>query len=621
MSKELGREEKLFKGFPSVSKNEWKDQVVKDLKGKEFEKLIWKGYENLSIDPFYAKEDLESINYLLNSDLRSNDWTINQEISAGEVTNANALAQNAVLGGANGITFVIREDESAQNISTLLNGIDLESVHIHFQSGGDSLKAITTLIDEAKNRDFDLNKIQGSIDFDPLGDLLLQGKSLKQQTDILSELSKTAPNLADHLPKFKALKIHSSHFQNSGASITQELAFTLCAAVEYIDQLSELGMDIDRICELSTFSFSVGSNYFMEIAKLRAARLLWAQIIEQYPVKNELSKLMHIEVSNSSWNKTMYDPYVNLLRGTVEAMAASLGGAHSITIKPFDSELDQADDFSLRMARNTQLILKNESYLERVSDPSAGSYYIEKLTDSIAKESLRLFKEIESAGGFLESIKSGAIQDAIEETKKQKDMNIALRKDTILGVNQYPNLQETILDKIKLDSSSSDTLAASGDIKTLTPYRGAQAFEEMRILTERHFESTAKKPKVFLLTIGNPSMRTARASFSANFFGCAGFEIINNIGFESAENGVDAAIENDSDLVVICSSDKEYPEFAPQICQQIKDRKPEMIVIVAGNPKEHIDQLKEVGVQDFIHVRSNALETLSKYQKLLGIRD
>ena len=274
----------------------------------------------------------------------------------------------------------------------------------------------------------------------------------------------------------------------------------------------------------------------MEIAKLRAARLLWAQIMEQYHTKNESSKLMTIDVTNSSWNKTIYDPYVNMLRGTVETMAAALGGAGTITVSPLDSEYKQADEFSLRMARNTQLILKHESYLERIADPSAGSYYIENLTNSIAQESWKLFQDIEAGGGFIKSFKSGVIQKAIHKTRESRDMNIATRKDSFLGVNQFPNLTENILSKIKPhkapitakssgnkirtedklsilfateylssdDVYAGDLLIENSDseeskVKELTPYRGAQAFERITLVYRKTLQKDRKKAQSFLI--------------------------------------------------------------------------------------------------------------------------
>ncbi len=676
MSKESGREEKLFSDFPPVSEEEWKEQVVKDLRGKEFEKLIWKTYENLDVNPFYTEKDLEPIEYQLNSlpaefpyirgtNANNNDWKINQEIFAKSIKDANMLAASSIAGGADCVTFncSIEADgysgipiQNKDDILNLLVGINIKDIQIHFKCARAATALLALYINEAKKRGINLETLHGSVDIDPLGDLILEGTFSKGEQNSFNELRELISYLDDNMPNFKCLKLHSSTFHNSGASITQELAFTLAQGVEYLDRLTEMDLSVDQICGMMSFSFSVGSNYFMEIAKLRAARALWAQIIEQYPVKDASSKMMDIEVTNSSWNKTMYDPYVNMLRGTVETMAAAIGGAGTITVRPLDAEFEIPDEFSIRMARNTQLMLKHESYLERISDPSAGSYYIENLTNSIAKEALRQFLEIESQGGYIQALKSGFIQNQIEATRQSRDINIATRKDIFLGVNQYPNLQETISNKIKtkrvpiapessgnkistenklsiryaIDYIKSDDVyvgdllidSTGGEeikISPLKPYRGAQEFEELRLLTEKHFRDTKMRPKVFLMTIGNPSMRTARASFSANFFGCAGFEIIDNMGFDSPEQGVKAALENKADIVVICSSDDEYPEFAPEICSLLNDGNKNIKVVVAGNPKGHIKELEEAGVDDFIHIRSNALDILKKYQEILGV--
>lgn len=676
MSKESQQQEKLFAEFPSTPEKQWMEQVTKDLKGREFEKLIWKTYENLDVNPFYTQNDLVPIERQLNSipgefpfvrgtNPKTNDWKINQEISTSNIKTANELATSSLNGGAGCLTFNCTMGaqgysgipiQDKDDMLNLLVGINIKDIETHFKCGNSAITILSLFINEANKRGINLEKLKGSVDYDPLKDLVLGGTFSIGEQNSFNELRELISYLDDNMPKFKGLKVHSSQYHNSGASITQELAYTLSAGVEYLHRLTEMDLSVDQISEKMSFSFSIGSNYFMEIAKLRAARLLWAQIMEQYPTKNESSKLMTVDVTNSSWNKTIYDPYVNMLRGTVETMAAALGGAGTITVSPLDSEYKQSDEFSMRMARNTQLILKNESYLERIADPSAGSYYIENLTNSIAQESWKLFQDIEADGGFIESLRSGVIQDAIYKTRESRDINIALRKDSLLGVNQFPNLTENILSNIKPEKvpitakrsgnkirtedklsihfateylSSDDVYAGDlliensdseeNKVKALTPYRGAQAFEELRLSTEKHFKKTEKRPKVFLLTIGNPSMRSARASFSANFFGCAGYEVINNIGFDTPEEGVRSALKNSADIVVICSSDNEYPEFTPQIAKELKENNPEIRIIIAGNPKEHLEELKETGVHDFIHIHSDALEVLKKYQNMLGI--
>jgi methylmalonyl-CoA mutase len=351
----------------------------------------------------------------------------------------------------------------------------------------------------------------------------------------------------------------------------------------------------------------------MEIAKLRASRLLWAKIVEQYKPVNQESACMDIHVTTSLWNKTIFDPYVNILRTTTETMAASLGGANSITVLPFDITYKKGDDFSNRIARNQQIIIKEESYFNKVADIAGGSYYIENLTDAIADAAWKLFQSIEEKGGLIEQIKNGSIYDELEKTCMQRDMDIAMRKTVMLGTNQHPNQKETMLDKIQPNK----------DIKDLTTklktYRGALAFEALRLATEDYVIQGNKKPIVFLLTIGNLTMRKARAMFSNNLFGCAGYQIIDTNGFKTVEEGVEAAFTANADIVILCSSDDEYAEIAPKACKLIKDKNNNVKVIVAGYPTAIIDQLKNAGIDDFIHIRTNVLETLQKYNQLLGI--
>ena len=359
------------------------------------------------------------------------------------------------------------------------------------------------------------------------------------------------------------------------------------------------------------FTLSVGSNYFMEIAKLRAVRLLWSTLIEQYQPACDCAYRITLNTVASSWNKTLYDPYVNMLRSTTEAMSAALGGADSIALKPFDIAYKQEDEFSSRISRNVQIILKEESYFDKVVDPAAGSYYIENLTNSIIEHAWSLFRKTEVDGGFITLIENGKIRSEIEKSAQKRDMDIATRKYVLLGTNQYPNMNESMLDKIE----DTKTCASKG----LKSYRGAAAFEALRLETEA-FAKEHHRPKVFLLKVGNLAMRQARAGFITNFFGCAGYEILDNAGFANAEEGVIAALTATPDLIVICSSDEEYATLGVEIAQQIKKNTQKIPVLIAGNPTEIIDILNSAGIDDYIHVKNNVLEKLSVYNKLYFCR-
>jgi len=412
------------------------------------------------------------------------------------------------------------------------------------------------------------------------------------------------------------ISVNGDIFHNAGSTIVEELAFSLASGAEYLTHLTEKGLSISDVAPKIRFRFATGSNYFLEIAKYRAARLLWAHIVKAYgPSKEDVAK-MTVHAVTSRWNKAMYDPYVNMLRSTTEAMSSIIAGIDSLTVGPFNEVYEKPDDFSERIARNQQLLLKEESYLDQVADPSAGSYYIESLTESIADGAWKLFLEVDAMGGFLEAVSKGFIQDRIAATAKKRNDDIAARKDTILGVNQYPNFKEFKDNEVNGNVlKPADLGGGNALVPVLKPYRGAQPIESLRYKTDC-YALTNKRPAAFMLTYGNLAMRIARSQFSRNFFACAGFETIDNLGFKSAEEGVNAYLESGAEILVICSADEEYPVLAPAVKELIGEKG---IVVVAGYPKDIVDELKAKGIEHFIHVRSNLLEELRKYQVLLGL--
>lgn len=618
----------LFSDFPPVLTEQWEEKVQKDLKGADYEKkLVWKTKENFNVKPYYRNEDLKDLDYLnvfpgdfpfiRGNRKKNNDWLIRQDILVKDISKANKKALDILMKGINSLGFILDEkiDYSKEDIDNLLENIYAHSIELNFICGHLSHKIIEIILYLVKKYNRNLEKITGSVDFDPLGRFSLKGnfcKSAESSFDRCKELI----DLVVHLPNFKLISIHGNYFHNSGSSVIEELAFSLSMAVNYLTQLTERNLSIDKVAPRIKFNFSTGSNFFMEIAKTRAARLLWANIVKAYgQSKNEIA-LMNIHSTTSSWNKTIYDPYVNMLRTTTESMSSIIGGTDSMTVIPFNASYEEPTDFSERIARNQQLLLKEESHLDKVADPSAGSYYIENLTDSIAEQAWKLFLHVQEKGGYLEAFKSGFIQETIKNTAQKRDMAIANRKEIFLGTNQYPNFNENfdkeVLSSIFEQDVRKDENAIAEPIK---PYRGAQAFEELRLKTEK-FDRNKNRPKVFMFTYGNLSMRKARAQFACNFFACAGFELVDNPGFKTIDQGVKSCINNNSDIVVICSSDDEYAKIAPEIFDKLKGKS---IVVIAGYPKDIINELKAIGIKHFIHVKSNVLESLRGFQKELGI--
>ncbi len=618
----------LFEEFPPVSTQQWMDKVTADLKGADFKrKLVWKTNEGIDVQPFYRAENLENLNYLNSlpgefpyvrgTKKNNNEWLVRQSIVVNDFAESNKKALNYLMRGVDSLAFVFSgcTEYSVADLAVLLNDIQLDAVEVNFVCKCRACKIAELFTEYVKQGGWDPKTVRASVEYDPFGKYALTGKFKIDQNFAIDQALKMIKATAE-LKKFKTLAVNGKNFGNSGSSIVQELAYSLALGAEYMTTLTadEL-VEPDAVAKKMKFNFSVSANYFLEIAKLRAARLLWAQIVKAYEPKCECSCKMTIHAETGSWNKTVYDPFVNALRTQTEAMSASLGGADSITVLPFDAAYKASTEFSDRIARNQQLLLKEESHFSKIADPAAGSYYIEELTASIADQAWKLFLEVQDKGGFLAALREGFIQAEIKKMAGKRDMNIATRRENLLGVNQFPNFTEKIEGTVDASVFAPADLTAEGaEIETLKPYRGAQAFEALRYKTDV-YAKTNKRPLAFMLTIGNLNMRKARAQFACNFFAVAGFDVLDNNGFKTVEEGVEAAQKADAAIVVICSSDDEYAELAPAALEAIAGK---AIFVVAGAPT-CIDELKAKGIANFISVKSNLLAELKQYQASLNI--
>ncbi|HPE40182.1 MAG TPA: methylmalonyl-CoA mutase family protein [Bacteroidales bacterium] len=610
--------EKLFQQFPEVSTQEWEEVIMKDLKGADYnKKLVWHTDEGFDVRPYYRAEDLLNISYLdsLPNEFpytrgyktEGNNWEIIQEITEKDPTKANEMALKAITKGANLIAFNSADITTADQLELLLHNIDLEKNGVQFNHSKSYIPLIKLFVDYINRKGYNKEQIIGAINFDAIVFALKQGKFYHSKAQDLDQLIELI-NITKELKKFRVINVNGLALHNAGATIVQELGYSLGIASEYIAYLTEKGIPIHNIARKMQFTLSVGTNYFMEIAKIRAIRLLWSTIVNQYNPECECAYELKVNTVASSWNKTLYDPYVNILRSTTEGMAAAIGGADSIALKPFDMVYKQEDEFSSRINRNIQIILKEESYFDKVVDPSAGSYYIENLTNSIAEHSWKLFQHVEKEGGMLKLVENGEVKADILASCNKRNMDIATRKYILLGTNQYPNVNEMMLDKMERSCDS--------DSSGLQSYRGAKAFEDLRLETER-FAQKSHRPVVFLLKIGNLAMRQARAGFITNFFGCAGYEIIDNAGFNTVQEGINAAFDAHADVIVMCSSDEEYASLGVEAAKITKEKSDKVLFVIAGNPTECIETLKSAGTDDFIHVKVNVLETLKRYNELL----
>ena len=614
--------EKLFSDFPPVSTQEWMDKIQVDLKGADYEKkLVWKTNEGFKVKPFYRQEDLEGLKttdglpgqypYLRGIKKDDNTWFIRQDIRVDDPAEANAKALDILNKGIDSLGFhVPAKALDADFIRTLLKDICCECIELNFTTcQRHTLQLAELLVAYFKEKGYDPEKIQGSVNFDPISKMLQKGKDLSGIVAKGAELVKVlAP-----FPKFRCIAVNSLKLNNAGAYIYQELGYALAWGNYYLNALVEAGIPVDLAARKIKFNFGISSNYFMEIAKFRAARMLWADIVKAYGPTEECACKMVVHAETSTFNLTLFDAHVNLLRTQTEAMSAAIAGVNSITVTPFDKVYETPNEFSERIARNQQLLLKEEAHLNRIVDAAGGSYYIENLTVAIAQQAWNLFLETEDAGGMLAAIQQGTVQDTVNASNKARHEAVSKRKEILLGTNQYPNFSERAEGKMPVSCccgcGGHENEAAFASLNT---DRAASEFEALRLQTEH----SGKRPKAFMLTIGNLAMRQARAQFSCNFLACAGYEVIDNLGFATVEEGAEAALKAQADIVVICSSDDEYAQYAVPAYELLKDK---VLFIVAGAPA-CMEELKAAGIENFIHVRCNVLETLKSYNEKLGIK-
>lgn len=619
----------LLADFPEVATEQWMEKVTADLKGADFnKKLVWKTNEGFNVLPFYRAEDIEGLKTtevvpgtfpFVRGTKETNDWFVRQDIEVTDAKQANEKALDLLCKGATSLGFKIDEPNlNLDFVTTLLNGILADCVELNFIVKGCQVTELAGFLTEYfTSKSYDVTKLQGSISFDPMYKMIATGKEISKAK--ITEKAKAVVESVAGLPFYRVIHVNAFHLSNSGAFNAQELGYALAWGNDYLSMMIDAGVHPSIAAKKIKFNFGIGGNYFMEIAKFRAAKLLWAKIVDAYePIclrpdckhtVNGICKCaakMRIHAETSIFNKTIFDANVNMLRTQTEAMSAGLGGVDSLTVLPYDITYKNADEFSERIARNQQLLLKEESHFDKVADPAAGSYYIETLTKELAAQAWKLFLEVEEEGGFYTAISNGSVQKAIKATGTARLKSVSSRREVLLGTNQFPNFNENRSQQVTKISESEVTETT---IETLQPMRAAQEFEALRFATE----SAAKRPKAFMLTIGNLAMRLARAQFSCNFFACAGYEVVDNLGFKTVEEGVAAAQKANADIIVLCSSDDEYAELAPAAYEASKGKG---ILVVAGNPA-NIDELKALGIQHFVNVKSNVLGTLQEFNRLL----
>jgi methylmalonyl-CoA mutase len=702
---------KLLAEFPSVSYDDWRKLVEAELKGAPFDKKMFTTTpEGFTLKPIYCRADVANLPHVNSlpgfapfvrgataSGYVKDSWDVSQEIAVASPTEFNHAARNSISRGLNALNMVLdratrngfdpdwalAEDVGCGGLSIAtrddldraLEGVDLEKTSLLVRSGASALPFAALLLALAKKRKKTAAQLRGCIEMDPLGVLAHESKLLQSLDGAYREMTALTSWTAKHAPQLQTVCVHSRAWHESGGSAVQELAYTLATGVEYLRQLAKRGVDVNTAAPRIRFAVTVGTNFFMEIAKLRALRMLWSRAVAAAG-GNETAQKFSLHVRTAQWNKTVVDPYNNLLRATVEAFAGVLGGCDSMQVGAFDEVVRPPDDFSRRIARNTQLVLQKECALNHVVDPAGGSWFVESATAEIATRAWALFQDVEKVGGMEAALRAGVPQKAVAATAAAKLKAVTGRRDSIVGVNQYANPKEKPLDvtavdikafhkrrtqqigshRTALEDAESRVVldwlakiiglkghdlfevcveavsagATLGEItralrindspcEPITPVcltRAAVSIERLRAAMNHRAGGPAK---VFLCNMGSLKEHKARADFSRGFFSVGGYDVTSPAGFKTPEEAVAAFAKSGADVAVICSTDDNYPALVPALAAEIRAQKPGVTIVLAGFPQEQIEAHKKAGVDEFIHIRADALEVLSKIHTKLGI--
>lgn len=678
--------ERLLTEFPEHTYDQWHAAAEALLKGAPFEqKLVSKTYEDITIQPIYRREDIANLEHRKHfpgsaSLVRGSHadgflkagWEVSQELKASSPEELNAIIHEGLNGGQSELNIIVGCGQpvcckegvaisTVEDVKTALAGVALDAVSTWWQCGPSGVPVAALVIAAAGQLGVPAAKLRGGFENDPFAELVVAGtlrQSLKLRFDHMAALTDHA---AKNAPGLRTIAVKGDVYQNAGATATQELACVIATLVAYIEEMKSRGIAPETALAHTRIRLAVGSDYFMEIAKIRAARWLWSKVAAAYGVENAP---VHIHASTSRWNKTTYDAHTNMLRVTSEAFAAVVAGADSIHIGPYDEIAGKSDEFSRRIARNLHTILREECGLDRVVDPAGGSTYIEWLTDKIAAKSWEIFQDIEKQGGMLAALESGSVQDSVQAVCKAKLQNVRRRKDKIVGSNMYPDLKGKKLpihapeckagqpfpgapvpQPVELTVSAdaamiSQAVAAANNgankislyiasgltnnegaptVKPLPPHRAAEEYEALRDASAAFTEKTGAAPAILQLNMGPSRKYRLRADWTAAFFEAAGFAVDGKRDFKSPEDALAALMESQAAIAVITSDDATYLDTAATLATTFKAAKPGVHLLLAGAPGENEAAWRAAGVDEFVNVRSNNYELNEQLLKKAGV--
>lgn len=688
------KKKRLLDEFPPHRYAEWKAAAEQLLKGRPFEKtLITPTYEGFDLEPIYTRETMARLAQLqslpgMGDQVRGSriegyletGWKVSQELSAPTAEALNPIVLHELECGQNELNlwldYPTRQGKDPEesvastgvcglslatvgDVAALMKGVRTEMISVYLQ-GGAAAPALTALfLAWAEQEGVGMADLSGCLGYDPLGWLAESGSLPGSTEGVFDLMADVIRHVGAKVPEMQVVEVRGHPYHGSGASSVQEMAAVLASAVVYLRELQARGLDPAEVVPRIRLSLSVGGDFFLEIAKFRALRLLWGRILDGFGVAEDARRI-HLHARTGLWNKTRLDPYVNMLRTTTEAFAAVVGGVDSLHVGPFDEVVRESDAFSRRVARNTHAILAEECGMTEVIDPAGGSWAVESLTDQMAAQAWKTFQEIEAGGGMVEALRTGAFAKAVDGVRQTRMKNIERRKDVILGTNTYPNATEKVLEGRGIDyasirkerckalesfletrdrnavasaleavrgASGADRLeqavaaarqgATLGELHDaletgkpdlgITPFpvrRGAEAYEALR-MAARVMAKDGKPPLLHQLNLGPSRRYRIRADWTSAFFHAAGIEVLNEDDYADANAALDALKASKAGHAILTSDDETYAEQAEAVAKQLKAAFPDLKLYLAGAPGESEASLRAAGIDDFVHVRVN----------------
>jgi methylmalonyl-CoA mutase len=611
---------RLAADFAPASYDDWRKLVDGVLKGAPFDKLVAKTSDGLKIEPIYPRARGTAP---IAARPAAAPWQIMQRIDHPDAATANAQALHDLENGANGLTLVFSGangaygfglEPSAATVEKVFGGVFIDAgIAIELQIGPQSRMAAIHVAEYIKSSGLSPAVCNIRFGLDPIGAGAVWGSSSYAWPEIVPAVTGAIKGLVAMGFKGPFAVADGRVTHDAGGSEVQELAFVLAAAVAYLRAMEDAGIALEDAQGMVYARLSADADQFLTMAKFRALRLLWARIEQACGLT---PKPMFIAAETAWRMLTRSDPYVNMLRATMATFSAGLGGANAITVLPHTLALGLPDPFARRVARNTQLVLLEESNLAKVSDPAAGSGGIESLTQALCEAAWSLFQEIEQAGGVFAALEQGLIQRKVAATRAVREQNIARRRDVLTGATEFPNLHEAHVAVLDVQPVM---LAPYGEAKfkfdALPPMRLAAPFEALRERSDQILKDRGARPRVFLANLGTPADFTARATFAKSFFETGGIEAIDSQGFNDPAALAAAFKASGAALACLCSSDKVYVAQAAAAAKALQAAGARHIYL-AGRASEQEAVFRAAGVNEFIHAGGDALAALQEAYRL-----